>query len=126
MSNPTQEIWRIFTRPDGTSSMEPLQLPLERTGHNWSTQMLAGPGCLMKRLPRENVAKWHTAPRRQLGITISGEGIIETGDGQKLYLKPGVVTLLEDLTGKGHLTHGHGTEDRLIFFVGLDDSVKIG
>ncbi len=125
MSVQTQEIWRIFTRADGTSSMEKLQLTLEPQGSGLSSKRLDGTGAVFKRLPHGMAARWHTAPRRQMGYTVFGEGEIETGDGQKLVVKPGVVTLLEDLTGQGHLTRGRGNVDRLIVFVAVNDDVKI-
>jgi len=125
MSVQTQEIWRIFTMPDGKSSMEKLQLSLEPQGSGWSSKRLDGPGAVFKKLPHGMQAKWHTAPRRQMGYTVFGEGEIETGDGQKLVVKPGVITLLEDLSGQGHLTRGHGSVDRLVVFVAVSDDVKI-
>lgn len=125
MANQTLEVWRIFSKADGTSSMEKLQLSLEPQGSGWSSPRLDGKGFVVKRLNCTMQAKWHTAPRRQMGFTIYGEGEIETGDGQKLVVKPGVVTLLEDLTGKGHLTRGRGTEDRLVVFTALDEDVKL-
>jgi quercetin dioxygenase-like cupin family protein len=56
--------------------------------------------------------------------TISGEGELETGDGQKLTVKPGVITLIEDLTGKGHLTR-NGPEGRLAVIMPLDDGTRV-
>ncbi len=126
MSNQTLEVWRIFSKPDGSSSMEkiPFTLTEQQTG-GWTSPKMNGSGFVIKRLPRSMKERWHTAPRRQMGITFYGEGEIETGDGQKLVVKPGVATLLEDLTGKGHLTRGHGDGDRLVCFVALDDDVKV-
>jgi hypothetical protein len=57
-----------------------------------------------------NEATCHVGPRRQVIATIAGEGELETGDGQKLTVKPGVLTLIDDLTGKGHLTR-NGLKD---------------
>lgn len=127
MASQTLELWHIFTQPDGTSSMKriPFTLTEQATG-GWTSPQLKGKGSVIKRLPRDMKERWHTAPRRQLGVTFWGEGEIETGDGQKLVVRPGVVTLLEDLTGKGHLTRGHGAGDRLVCFVALDDDVQIG
>jgi hypothetical protein len=57
--------------------------------------------------------------------TIAGEGEIETGDGQELTVKPGVLTLIEDLTGKGHITR-NGPQGRLCVFMPLKDDAKVG
>jgi len=118
------EFWRIYSTADGSSSMERVHLTLDEYTTGWISKRLSGDGAVLRRAPPDRQVKWHTAPRRQLGITIQGEGEIETGDGQRLVVKPGVVTLLEDLTGKGHLTRGRGTEDRLVVFVAVNDDVK--
>ena len=63
-------------------------------------------------------------PQRRLIATIAGEGELETGDGQKLTVKPGVLTLIDDLTGKGHLTR-NGPEGRLCVFMPLDAGTAV-
>ena len=45
---------------------------------------------------------WHTAPVRQLVITLSGTLSFETRSGQHFVLKPGVILLAEDTAGGGH------------------------
>ena len=119
-------IWRIFTRPDGTSAMEQVPLPMGAAGATGgASKHLGGNGVMFRYMPADMSADWHPAPRRQMVATISGEGEIETGDGQVLVLRPGVVTLLEDLQGKGHLTRGRGATGRLSVFIPLDDSTAI-
>ena len=46
----------------------------------------------------------HPAPRRQLVIVLDGEFEIETTDGERRTLAPGEVALVEDTTGRGHVT----------------------
>ena len=110
--NPTVEVWRIFTREDGKTSMEAVQAPVG--------QLLAGK-VQFQRIRLNNDPRWHTAPRRQITATISGSGEIETGDGQVINLAPGVVLLLEDLTGEGHITRTTGDTDRFALFLPIDD-----
>ncbi len=45
---------------------------------------------------------WHTAPIRQLVITLSGTLDFETRGGQHFTLRPGDILLAEDTTGGGH------------------------
>ena len=45
---------------------------------------------------------WHTAPVRQLVITLSGTLDFQTRDGQHFLLQPGDVLLAEDTAGSGH------------------------
>ena len=117
MAEETMAVWRIFSRPDGTSSMEQIEVPTP----NGASKLIAGQGVILRRMPHGRQAEWHNAPRRQMLATIAGEGEIETGDGQVLVVKPGVTTLVEDLEGKGHLTRGRGNEDRLAIVMPLSD-----
>jgi hypothetical protein len=45
---------------------------------------------------------WHTAPIRQLVITLSGTLDFETRDGQHFVIRPGDILLAEDTVGSGH------------------------
>jgi hypothetical protein len=60
-----------------------------------------------------SVTDWHTAPRRQYVITLTGTGEIEVAGGKKFAVGPGHIDLVEDTTGKGHITRVTGTEDRI-------------
>jgi quercetin dioxygenase-like cupin family protein len=45
---------------------------------------------------------WHTAPIRQLVITLSGTLEFQTRDGNHFLLHPGDILLAEDTIGSGH------------------------
>lgn len=46
--------------------------------------------------------EWHTAPARQLVITLSGTLDFVTREQEHFILKPGIVLLAEDTAGGGH------------------------
>ena len=50
---------------------------------------------------------WHTAPRKQFVITLSGESEVEIGDGTKIRLHPGHILLAEDVTAFNQLFAEH-------------------
>ena len=116
----TAEVWRIFTLPDGKSSMEKLEVQLP----NGRSAMFGAKGVQIATMTPSTGPNWHTGPRRQMLATISGQGEIETGDGQKLTVKPGVITLIEDLTGDGHITRT-SPEGRVALVFPLEDGVRI-
>ena len=45
---------------------------------------------------------WHTAPVRQLVITLSGTLDFQTRDGEHFLIRPGDILLAEDTVGGGH------------------------
>jgi quercetin dioxygenase-like cupin family protein len=114
------EVWRIFTLPDGRSSMEKIQVQLP----NGRSPTFAGKGVQIVSMTPSTDVDWHVGPRRQMIATLAGQGEIETGDGQKLVVKAGVITLIEDLTGAGHITR-NGPHGRLCVFMPLEDDARI-
>ncbi len=50
------------------------------------------------------IGDWHPCPARQFLALMSGAVEMETTDGTVRRLKPGDLVLLEDITGKGHVT----------------------
>ena len=54
-------------------------------------------------------------------ITLSGHGELEVAGGKKISVGPGNIELVEDVTGKGHITRTVGTEDRVTLQVPLSD-----
>ena len=120
------QVWRIFATDDGKSSMAPVDVATEGGASAAArSKMLAGKGVFFQHFPADFKAEWHNAPRRQILATISGEGELETSDGQVLVLKPGVVTMVEDTTGGGHSTRPHPSTDRWAVVIPLDDDSKL-
>ncbi|MEU6350681.1 hypothetical protein ABZ896_15280 [Streptomyces sp. NPDC047072] len=64
---------------------------------------------------------WHNGPRRQFGITLNGKAENETGDGTVTRPVTGDVALIDDVTGAGHVTRGHGDRWMMFVTVALDD-----
>jgi quercetin dioxygenase-like cupin family protein len=90
-------------------------------GETGAYKLMANAGAELRRAPPGRVADWHVAPRRQYVITLSGHGEIEVADGKKIQLGPGDVDLVEDVTGKGHITRTIGSEDRVTIQIPLTD-----
>jgi len=63
----------------------------------------------------------HPASRQQHVVTLRGEGEIEFANGQRIVARAGDVCLMEDVTGKGHISRGRGTDDRLTLFIPVAD-----
>lgn len=113
-------VTRIFTGPDGQTHAEEIELKLAPGGGSTElSEMAKATGVQFRRQAPNYFEDWHTAPRRQYVITLSGQGEIEIGGGQRIPLGPGHILLVEDLTGKGHISRGVGTEDRISILIPL-------
>lgn len=65
-------------------------------------------------------ADWHTAPRRQFAINMTGELEVETSDGARHRIGQGDLVFLEDITGKGHVTRVQSPVTNLFIHVPQD------
>ena len=71
--------------------------------------------------PPDWLGDWHPAPRRQYWIQVAGQIDVEVSDGEVRRFDPGDIALLEDVTGKGHVTRVAGSGDMQGVFVQLPD-----
>jgi quercetin dioxygenase-like cupin family protein len=73
------------------------------------------------RLPPGWYGDWHPVPSRQVHIYLSGELEGQASDGSVVRVGPGSVILMEDTSGKGHVSRVIGDEDVVIAVVRLPD-----
>jgi hypothetical protein len=110
-------ITRIYTGPDGLSHAE----EIEMKANGGVTEMMKATGAQFSRRPPGPASDWHVGPRRQFVITLSGRAELEVAGGKKVAVGPGHINLIEDTTGKGHITHNLGPEDRIVVTIPLAD-----
>jgi hypothetical protein len=114
-------ITHIYTGPDGLSHSEEIEANFAPGPGNDIFKMMKVTGAELHRSSPGHVADWHVAPRRQYGITLSGRGELEVAGGKKISMGPGQIEMVEDTTGKGHITRVIGNEDRVVLFLALAD-----
>jgi hypothetical protein len=113
-------VTRIYTGPDGQTHAEQIDVKLAPGGSSGElSEMAKVSGLQFRRQAPNYFQDWHPAPRRQYVITLSGRGEVELAGGEKIPLGPGHILLAEDVTGKGHISRGVGTEDRISLFIPL-------
>jgi hypothetical protein len=128
-------ITRIFTGPDGLAHAEDIELKL---GSRGASEMLKATGAEFSVRPptpgasptntaasAASDAGWHTGPARQFVITLSGNSEVEVSGGVHVLAGPGHINLIEDTTGKGHITRNFGPDDRIALTIPLADGVVI-
>ena len=102
-------ITRIYTGPDNLAHAEEVEMNF--TGD--VSKMLQVTGAELHRGASGRVSDWHRGPSRRYVITMSGRGELEVAGGKKIPVEPGHIELIEDTTGKGHITRVIGSEDRV-------------
>ena len=128
-------ITRIFTGPDGLAHAEDIEVNLNARG---ATDMFKATGAEFSvrpptagANPRNTAATdpgapgWHTGPARQFVITLSGSSEVEVSGGVHVAAGPGHINLIEDTTGKGHITRNFGPDNRIALTIPLADGVAI-
>jgi hypothetical protein len=78
-------------------------------------------GAELHRASPGKVSDWHPGPSHRYVITLSGRGELEVAGGKRISVGPGHIELIEDTTGKGHITRAVGTEDRVTLHLLLAD-----
>jgi hypothetical protein len=84
------------------------------------SKRLPATGIIFRETSPDYNLDWHPAPRRQYIINLDGAVEITASDGEKRTIGAGEVLLVEDVTGKGHLSKSVGGKMRRSIFVPID------
>jgi quercetin dioxygenase-like cupin family protein len=112
---------RLYTGPDGQTHAEEIEAKFTAGSPNEVFKLMTITGAELHRAKPGTVQDWHTAPRRQYVITLSGEAELEVAAGKKIHVGPGNINLVEDTSGKGHITRVIGNQDRITLQLPLSD-----
>src|SRR5690349_17986062 len=81
---------------------------------------LPATGIIFRQTSGDYDLDWHPAPRRQYIINLDAGVEITASDGQSRIIGAGEVILVEDTTGKGHLSKAVGGKLRNCIFVPVE------
>jgi len=103
---------RVYATPDGESHLEDLVIarnaePVDVT--RMTAGVYSGSGA--------TAPDWHTAPRKQFAINMTGELEVEITNGTRRKIGAGDLVFLEDVTGRGHVTRALGPITNLFLHV---------
>lgn len=117
-------VTRLFTGPDNQTHSEETELKFSAGSGIQAASLLPVKAAELHRNVPGGVSDWHVGPRRQYVITLTGHGELEVADGKKIPVGPGHIELIEDTTGKGHITRVTGSEERVTLQLVLTDPAK--
>lgn len=121
----TMQYSRIYSDNEGESHFEDISIDLTPVDFAPPAPPLniASPfeteRMILCTIPADWFGNWHPTPRRQFYIQLSGELEVEVSDGEIRRFSAGSLVLLEDTTGKGHLTREMGSKGVNAVFVQL-------
>ncbi len=114
------KITRLYVDKKGETHFEDVTLPYASKGKG---------GKISKRYPASGIMfretagtydyAWHNAPRKQYIINLDGAVDITVSDGETRRIGAGEIFLVEDTTGKGHMSKAVGGKIRHSVFVPL-------
>jgi hypothetical protein len=93
---------------------------VERQEFSKYSKRLPATGIIFRETSGDYDLDWHPAPRRQYIINLEGAVQITASDGESRIIGAGEVLLVEDVTGKGHLSKAVGGKMRRSIFVPIE------
>ena len=114
-------IHNLYADANGQSHFRDVEVEWveERRGSKLSKRLPAT-GIIFRESPADYDLDWHTAPRRQYIINLDAGVQITASDGECRMIGAGEVILVEDVTGKGHLSKAVESKMRRSIFVPID------
>ena len=114
-------IHNLYTDADGQSHFRDIEVEwVEETRSGKVSGRLPATGIIFREVPAAYDLDWHPAPRRQYIINLDAGVEITASDGETRKIGAGEVTLVEDTTGKGHLSKAVEGKIRHCIFVPID------
>ncbi len=114
-------IHNLYCGDDGESHFRDLEVDWvsESTGGKLSARLPAT-GIIFRQVAASYDLDWHAAPRRQYIINLDAGVQITASDGEARIIAAGEVILVEDTSGKGHLSKAVDAQIRHCIFVPID------
>ena len=114
-------IHNVYEDANGESHFRDIEVDwTEETPTGKLSKRLPATGIIIRETTMDFEDSWHRAPRRQYVISLAGGISITTSDGEARHIGVGEIVLVEDTTGKGHITKSSGSKPRHTIFVSID------
>ena len=114
-------IHNLFSDASGESHFRDLEVEwVDETRSGRHSKRLPATGIIFRQVPPTYDLDWHPAPRRQYIINLDAGVRLTASDGESRVIGAGEVILVEDTTGKGHLSQAVGGKLRHCVFVPVD------
>ena len=98
-------VHNIYSDADGVSHFRDIEIDwVDDMRSSKRSKTFQTSGMVFRETAGDFDLDWHPAPRRQFVINLDGGVEITVGDGEQRVIEAGEVLLVEDTTGKGHIS----------------------
>jgi hypothetical protein len=114
------KITRIYAGEDGETHFAELDIPLRDAGEIGAlSELFPVQHIIFRETDGDYDYTWHNAPSRRFLLMLDGSVEIEVSDGARRTFHSGDIVLLEDTTGRGHVSRAVNGQPRKSVFVTL-------
>ena len=114
-------IHNLYVDANGETHFRDIEVAwVEERNFSKLSARLPATGIIFRETSADYDLDWHPAPRRQYIINLDGGVQITASDGESRIIGAGEVLLVEDTSGKGHLSKSVGGKLRRSIFVPID------
>ena len=99
------KIHRLWVDDRGESHFQDMEVRLDESSRAGRlSARLPATGIIFREVPPDYDLDWHPAPRRQYIVNLDAGVKLTASDGESRVIGAGEIILVEDTTGKGHLS----------------------
>jgi len=114
-------IHNLYVDANGETHFRDIEVAwVEERNFSKLSARLPATGIIFRETSADYDLDWHPAPRRQYIINLDGGVQITASDGESRIIGAGEVLLVEDTSGKGHLSKSVAGKLRHSIFVPID------
>ena len=114
-------IHNLYEDEDGQSHFRDIEVEWTSEGRGGKlSDRLPATGIIFRQVQPDYELDWHSAPRRQYIINLDAGVQITASDGEARIIGAGEVILVEDISGKGHLSKAVDENIRHCIFVPVE------
>ena len=114
-------IHNLYEDADGISHFRDIEIDwIEERHASKLSKRYPVTGVIFRKVAADYDLDWHPAPRRQFIVNLDAGVEITASDGEERVIGPGEVVLVEDISGKGHLSKAVGGKIRHCLFIPIE------
>jgi hypothetical protein len=114
-------VHNLYTDANGQSHFRDIEIEWAEEGRGGKlSKRLPATGIIFREVQPDYDLDWHPAPRRQYIINLDAGVKITASDGESRFIAAGEIILVEDTTGKGHLSQAVDKKLRNCIFVPVE------